>query len=191
MIRINLLPFRAARKKENVRRQVSIFVLSLILTTIIAFIYNYMLGQKIDGLEKAIENTKTQLAEYNKINKEIEGIKKKLAVLKQKTAVINSLDLNRKEPVQLLKSTSNLIIPNRMWLTKYSTNEKSVKLSGIAVDNRTVADFMTRIENSQFYESVKLSSIKKAEKTDNSLSLKTFGLSFKKVQPAKTVEKAK
>ena len=29
MIRINLLPFRAARKKENVRRQISLFLLSL------------------------------------------------------------------------------------------------------------------------------------------------------------------
>ncbi|HAR33905.1 MAG TPA: pilus assembly protein PilN, partial [Desulfobacter sp.] len=30
MIRINLLPFRLARKKENIRRQVSVFFLSLI-----------------------------------------------------------------------------------------------------------------------------------------------------------------
>ena len=28
MIRINLLPFRAARKKENIRRQLTIFALS-------------------------------------------------------------------------------------------------------------------------------------------------------------------
>ncbi|RLB32469.1 MAG: pilus assembly protein PilN, partial [Deltaproteobacteria bacterium] len=33
MIRINLLPFRAARKKENIKRQISIFVL----TTLFAF----------------------------------------------------------------------------------------------------------------------------------------------------------
>ena len=38
MIRINLLPFRAARKKENVRRQVSVFLLSLVLVVIIAVI---------------------------------------------------------------------------------------------------------------------------------------------------------
>jgi type IV pilus assembly protein PilN len=30
MIRINLLPFRAARKKENIRRQLSIYVLSVV-----------------------------------------------------------------------------------------------------------------------------------------------------------------
>ena len=31
MIRINLLPFRAARKKENIKRQISIYVLTVIL----------------------------------------------------------------------------------------------------------------------------------------------------------------
>ena len=44
MIRINLLPFRAARKKENIRRQVSIFLLSLAFLLIILFYYNWSLG---------------------------------------------------------------------------------------------------------------------------------------------------
>ena len=35
MIRINLLPFRAARRRENVRRQTSIFFLSVVLVTIV------------------------------------------------------------------------------------------------------------------------------------------------------------
>lgn len=150
-----------------------------------------MLGQKINRLVRKIDDTKTQLVEYNKINKEIDNIKKKLALLNQKIEVIKSLDLNRKEPVNLLKSTSELIVPNRMWLTKFSTTESSVKLSGIAVDNQTVADYMTRIEKSDLYELVKLSSIKKAEKTDKGLSLKTFGLSFVKTGPGKKEEKVK
>jgi type IV pilus assembly protein PilN len=190
MIRINLLPFRAARKKENVRRQISIFCLSLILTVILAFIYNFMLGKQIDGLEKKINDTKKQLVEYNKINQEISEIKKKLAVLNQKIEVIKSLDLNRKEPVQVLQSTSELIVQNRMWLTKFNINESSINLSGIAVDNQTVADYMTRIDNSEYYESVKLSSIKKADIKNGSLSLKTFGLSFNKTKPGKPEEKA-
>jgi type IV pilus assembly protein PilN len=190
MIRINLLPFRAARKKENVRRQVSIFFLSLILVIILSFSFNFILSKKISGLTKKIEDTKTQLAKYNKINEEIEKIKKSLAILNQKIDVIKSLDLNRKEPVQLLEVMSKMIVPNRMWLTKFTTNEANVNISGIAVDNQTVADYMTRIETSDHYESVKLSSIKKADFSDKSLSLKTFGLSFSKTQPGKSEKKA-
>ena len=71
MIRINLLPFRAARKKENIRRQVSIFVLSLVFLLIIFFYYNFSLSNKVDSLNANIKNTKTELAKYNKINDEI------------------------------------------------------------------------------------------------------------------------
>ena len=76
MIRINLLPFRAARKKENIRRQVSIFMLSLAFLLIIFFYYNFSLSNKVDSLNTNIKNTKTELAKYNKINDEIAQIKK-------------------------------------------------------------------------------------------------------------------
>jgi len=40
MIRINLLPFRAARKKENIRRQISVFVLSVVcLALLMGFVF--------------------------------------------------------------------------------------------------------------------------------------------------------
>ena len=84
MIRINLLPFRAARKKENIRRQVSIFVLSLAFMLIILFWYNWTLGSQIGGLNAEIKTTKSELAKYDKINKEIAATKRKLANLKKK-----------------------------------------------------------------------------------------------------------
>ena len=191
MIRINLLPFRAARKKENVRRQVSIFFLSLILVLIMSGIFHWMLGQKINRLSKRIEETKIQVAKYDKINNEIEDIKKKLSILNQKIEVIKSLDLNRKAPVQLLETVSEMIVQNRMWLTKFKTIDESVNISGIAVDNQTVADYMSRIETSKDYESVKLSSIKKADFKDSNMSLKTFDLSFNKTQLDNTIHPGK
>ena len=40
MIRINLLPYRAARKKENIRIQFNIFIGSLILVALAIFYFN-------------------------------------------------------------------------------------------------------------------------------------------------------
>ena len=71
MIRINLLPFRAARKKENIRRQVSVFLLSLVLVVIVAAWFNYLLSGKITTLDKRIADTTAQVEKYNKINQEI------------------------------------------------------------------------------------------------------------------------
>ena len=183
MIRINLLPFRAARKKENIRRQVSIFLLSLVLVLIIAFWGNYLLSRKVNTLNEQIKTTQAQVDKYNKINKEIQEIKKKLDLLNKKIDVIQSLDLTRKAPVELLDDMSKLTVEKRMWLTGLEEKAGKIKVVGIAVDNPTVAEYMTRIEASQKYIDVKLLSINQ----DNSitgLNLKSFGISFQK-KPAK------
>ena len=78
MIRINLLPFRAARKKENVRRQVSIFLLSFALIIIVVVWYNVFLSNKIETMQVRNDDTTAQIAKYEKINKEIATIKKNL-----------------------------------------------------------------------------------------------------------------
>jgi type IV pilus assembly protein PilN len=180
MIRINLLPFRAARKKENVRRQVSVFLLSLVLVAILAVIVHVWFNNRIGGLNERIASTKAQVAKYNKINAEIAEIKKKLAVLDKKIQVIQTLDRNRKAPVRLLDSMTQLLVANRMWFTRMDYKDDDIKLDGIALDNQTVADFMTRVQEFPDYQAVKLASIKQERFTNKDLNLKRFGVTFKK-----------
>ena len=71
MIRINLLPFRAARKKENVRRQISVFLLSFALIIIAVVYWNIWLGNRITKLKARNQDTIVQIAKYEKINKRL------------------------------------------------------------------------------------------------------------------------
>jgi len=182
MIRINLLPFRAARKKENIRRQVSIFILSLILVVIVAAWLNYLLSGKIESLNRQVAETTEQVEKYNKINQEIAEIKKKLDILNQKIEVIKSLDLTRKAPVELLADMSKLVIEKRMWLTGLEEKAGSVKVVGIALDNPTIAEYMTRIESSLKYVDVKLMSINQ-DTSVKGLKLKNFDIKFRIAPP--------
>ncbi len=182
MIRINLLPFRAARKKENIRRQVSIFLLSLVLVVIIAGWFSFVLSGKIEALNQEIADTKKQVEKYNKINKEIAEIKKKLDILNKKVAVIESLDLIRKAPVELLDDMSKLMVDDRMWLTQLEEKSGNIKMVGIALDNPTVAEYMTRIESSKNYADVKLVSINH-DTSVKGLELKKFNIECKKATP--------
>ena len=179
MIRINLLPFRAARKKENIRRQVSIFFLSLVLVVIVAAWVNYLLSDKIKSIDGQIKETTTQVKKYNKINREIADIKKKLGILNKKIEVIKSLDLTRKAPVELLNDLTQLVVEQQMWLTSLRDRAGTITVTGIALDNPTIAEFMTRIQSSGKYEDVKLLSINQ----DNSvkeMKLKKFDISFQR-----------
>ncbi len=188
MIRINLLPFRAARKKENIRRQVSIFLLSLAFMLIVLFYYNWSLGSKIDGLNAQINETKTELKKYNKINKEIATIKKKLSNLKKKMAVMDTLEANRFEPTRLLDVMTQVIVPRRMWFTSLQSKGKTVKINGIALDNKTVADFMVRLENSGLFREVDLKTLKQRKVRKS--NLKSFQINCKK-KPQKKLAKKK
>ena len=186
MIRINLLPFRSNRKKENIRRQLSIFVLSLILAVVAIFGVNFFLGSQIDDLGRRITTAQAELEKYEKINKEIEEIKKKLDNLNKKLAVIRDLEANRYEPVRLLDTLSQVMIEKRMWYTALDMKAELVNISGIAMDDKTVADFMLRLEGSGLFSAVNLKTLKQVEVQKTTVKSFEIACHKKKVQKAET-----
>ena len=191
MIRINLLPFRTTRKKENIRRQVTMFFLSFLLVVIAVVYFNSYLSGKIEKLNTQISETKAQVAKYNKINKEIAEIKKKLDILNKKIEVIQSLDADRKHSIKLLDSMTKLIMADRMWFTQLKTQGDNVDVAGIAIDNKTIADFMTRLETSEEYTAVTLKTIKQEPFGGKDINLKSFNISFSKKVPLKKPDEEK
>jgi len=187
MIRINLLPFRAARKKENIRRQVSVFFLSIFLVLITLVYYNFSLGGQIKKLKADIDETQTEVQKYKKITNKIADIKKKLAILKKKTDVIKKLEKNRFEPVIMMDTMSDKTIAKRMWFTTFSSKGSSIVIKGVALDEKTIADFMTRLETTGQYASINLKTIKK--KVVKGSSLRSFQLVCKKPVAKKSKKK--
>ncbi len=182
MIKVNLLPFRAARKKENIRRQVSIFLLSIMFVALCMYYYNISLNNKLNAYNVKTENIRNEVAKYNKITKEVEDIKNRLDILNKKIGVIKNLELNRKEPVQLLDTMTFTVIPKRMWFTNLEAKEEVVTIKGFALDNKTVADFMTSIEESKLFDSVNLMTLKQQNYNKN-INLKGFVISCNKLPP--------
>ena len=181
MIRINLLPFRSDRKKENVRRQVSLFLLSMFLLLIIAFYYNWVLSSKIGKLNKKIQTTNAELTKYNEINKEIARIRKNLENLRKKMAVIAQLESDRHAPVILMDTMTQVLVQKRMWLTNLKVQEALVNINGIALDEKTVADFMVRLQNCGIFSNVELKNIKRTEVQKS--NLKSFHIVCTKKPP--------
>ncbi len=232
MIRINLLPFRAARKKENVRQQISIFLLLILFIAIILVWYNSKLNERILALNDQIQYTNSEIIRYKKIAKEVEELKKKRAVLKTKLQVIKDLNLNRTAAFQLLDSMTHMVVAKKMWFTKLEALDEKVrkarkkrrskknrskkkknkesresgkkiaqpkkvniKIEGIALDNKTVAAFMTRLEESDIYTDVKLITLKqklfKQGRKKEDIRLKSFVVSCKKLPPKQPEVQAK
>lgn len=182
MIKINLLPFRLARKKENIRRQVSVFFLLLVFTTFILYYGNSFFDNRIDTLTATIADLDNKLKLATADANEVDKIKKELDDLERKRKVIEDLKANRKAPVLMLEAMSRLVIEKRMWFTSFTEMGTTITIKGIALDNKTVADFMGQLERSGLFSAVNLGNLKQ-EMYPKDLSLKQFDIICNRVPP--------
>jgi type IV pilus assembly protein PilN len=196
MIRINLLPYRESRKKESILRQINIFLVAFFIVFVILIYYSVWLGNKIDDLNTKITNTKTMLAQAETKSKQVDQIKKELEKLGHKTDVIKNIEMNRRAPVILLENMTKMVVEKtsiltpdtsadndnkpvkRLWFTSFEASGENVNIKGIALDNKTIADFMSRLEDSKLYKNVNLKTITQ-QKVDK-LNLKQFQIDCQK-----------
>jgi len=185
MIRINLLPYRAARSKENIRRQVSVFCLSIMLLLIVLWVFNGFLSSRVERFSDRLAGIEKEVDQYEEKARQVEEIKKKLSALKKKIEIVNQLKMYRKSPPQLLAEMTKMVVPDRMQLTLLESKGNTVSLQGLALDNETIAAFMTRLERSPLFGNITLKSAKQVRHFD--IDMKDFQISCKKAaaeQPA-------
>ncbi|RLB81484.1 MAG: pilus assembly protein PilN [Deltaproteobacteria bacterium] len=189
MIRINLLPYRAARSKENIRKQISIFLLSFVLLIGVLVVFNSILGSKEEKLSSKLVNVKKEVAIYKEEARQVEKIKKMLELLNKQIGVVNQLKEYREKPPKLLAKMTEMVIPGRMQLTRLIYDDANLTLNGFALDNETVADFMLRLERSGLFSSVVLASLQQS--SYDKIIIKQFNITCKKVVPKKEVPASK
>lgn len=177
MIRINLLPFRVARTKENIRRQVSVFFLSIVLLLVVLFAVGMYLGSRVEALETKLSNLRQDIARHSEKARQVDILKKELADLKQKIRIIEELKGHRKKPPQILAEITERVVPGRMQLQEMSYDGTILTLKGIAMDNETIAVFMSRLEKSDKIDEVNLESARQA--TQYEVEMKSFGIKCK------------
>ncbi|WP_435547497.1 PilN domain-containing protein [Desulfobacterium sp. N47] len=146
----------------------------MVLVFIILIYRNFEQSGKIKEIHGKIESINIEIAKYAVINKELAEITKKLNNSNNRMEVIKGLEANRYEPVRLLDAFTSIIIPKRMWFVSLSSNGNNVNISGVAVDNQTVADFMTRLEASKLFNIVNLSMLRKDTASSKPASFKHF-----------------
>ncbi|MBN1627415.1 MAG: PilN domain-containing protein [Deltaproteobacteria bacterium] len=145
MIRINLLPFRAARKRENIRRQVSISGLLFLLFILLLAVWFIHLNGKLLNLKNEESSKKTELAGYQKELNEIKKLEKDIKEINTKLSVIKDLEKGKTGPVLLLSTIADAVPKDKLWLTSLNEGNGKLTLTGTAMDNETVALFMNNL----------------------------------------------
>ena len=158
MIKINLLPFRAARKRENIKRQVTVYALSSILALLVLGWISIQLFSKASDLKNEEKRLNAELATFKAELDEIKSLERKIAEIKTKLNVIKDLEKGKTGPVFLLSDVAGAVPKDKLWLTSFSEKKGSLKLKGTAMDNETVALFMDNLKKTEHIESVDLES---------------------------------
>jgi type IV pilus assembly protein PilN len=179
MIRINLLPFRAARKKENIRGQIRIYVLSVAFLLIVLTYAFLQLNSTLSGLKAQEQNLQAEVKTYEVTIKKIAQLEKKIKEIRAKLDVIKELEKNKTGPVHLLDEIAMAVPKEKLWLTAFKESKGSLTLQGTAMDNETVALFMTNLERSDYISAVDLQSTRLRSMPEYKLSVSDFVLECK------------
>ncbi len=188
MIKINLLPFRIARKKENIRKQISIFFLLLIFIAVSLFWYTSVINKQIVSVKEKTIQVNQQIAKYKEKADRVAQIKKDLKILEEKLKIVSSLRKQRDKQLILFDSMTGLVVPEKMWLQSFKTSAGSVTIKGIAFDNPTIALFMEQLEASPLFSKVNLKTAKIKKFKDN-VMLKSFELLCVKEKAKEAIKK--
>lgn len=173
MIEINLLPVRAARRKETIRFQMSIFILTLFLVFVVIFYLKWKANDRERYVDNQLKVVQQEILRLNKVVGEIDRLKQKKATLQKKLSVIKELEKGRLSAVSILDELSQRI-PEKVWIENMDKKGNNLKVVGIALDNETIANFMTRLERSKYFGGVELEVTEQFQRSG--LKLKKFSL---------------
>ena len=175
MLKINLLPIRQLKKRAKARSQIAAGIVIFLSVLVLLGLVGILQAGRITTLNDEIAVKTKEKKSFDKVIQELADLEKKRLDLNNKIQIINKLKSDSSLTVHVLDEVSNIVDNNRMWLTSLNQRGGSLKLTGYALDNQTVAQFMDELKVSPYITSVSLnnSSLKQVAGTD----LKEFGLS--------------
>ncbi|MEW6328039.1 MAG: PilN domain-containing protein [Thermodesulfobacteriota bacterium] len=183
MIKINLLPVRLAKKKENIRKQLSVCLLSVFFIVLVMAYLGISFSYKIKSLTADIGQVRNEIGEYNKVVQGLEEQKKQKDLIQKKLDVLGRLQRNKTGPVHMLDEISTNLPEKRLWLKAIKQTENKLLLEGVALDNATIALYMKSLAASPYFTNVDL--INSAQETVSSVKLMQFSITceIKGLQP--------
>ncbi len=154
MARINLLPWRAERRKLFVSMLGLAAVVAVAISLLIVMYYN---GQ-IQGQQNRNQYLRDQIVLVDQQITEIEELDKKKANLLARKQVIEQLQASRSQMVHLFDELVRTI-PEGVRLNSIKQNGQSLTLEGRAQSNARVSSYMRNLEASGWMASPDLSII--------------------------------
>lgn len=163
MIRINLLPVKAAQKKEKLKGQLFVALAAVVVTVVLCALAYMQLLNWVQEAKDSVEQKKNEIVQLNKTIGEVDAFKKRQADLQGKLDVLDKLDKSRRGPVMMLDELYKAL-PEKLWLESFKEGGGKVTIAGIATNEETVAVFMRNLDASNQFAQVALGGVQQMDK---------------------------
>ena len=164
MARINLLPWRAERRKQRQREFQGMLGLAALAGVLLSFLVWFYFTQQISGQHERNSFLQAEIAKVKLQNEEIKELDAKKDRLLARKKVIEELQANRSQMVHLFDSLVRTI-PDGVTLTALKQEGEILTLQGSAQSNARVSAYMRNLESSGWMTKPDLSIIE--AKQDN------------------------
>jgi type IV pilus assembly protein PilN len=155
MIRLNLLPLKETERAIGRRQQLSMLALGVTIALLIMVVPFLVQGRHLSALNEQIDELNREIQQYNTQVKEVRELERTKKELQTKLTVIQDLNRKRVGPSHVLDDLS-AATPESLWLIDFGESNGQATLTGLALDNETIARFMRQLQDSPYFHTVDL-----------------------------------
>jgi len=173
MIRINLLgqirPKAARRPVDTGGALPVVFIgAGLVLGALVLGFFYYTWQSQLNKENAEIKRLTAQKTELEQIKQQVEAFEKQKAVLQQRVATIEQLQRDRTGGQELLDMVANTVSrTENLWLTEMVRKGTTLAFEGQSASINAVANFITALKRSGYFQKVEIKESKQDEKNTN------------------------
>lgn len=162
MIRINLIPAEEVQRSAGKRQQMAIGALVVGGAVLLLIGVHGWQQVALMSANRTQARLEREIAELKGPYEAVVQMERQKKELQEKLAVIHDLEAKKVGPVRMLTDLSDAT-PEKLWLTEFVETGGAARLSGLGVDEQTVADFLRRLDSSPFFVGVDLEETSQVE----------------------------
>ena len=161
MARINLLPWREARREEQKRAFLVVLALVAIFAVLLIVLGDRIVNAQIDNQKARNDYLSQNIRELDKQVAEIRDLQRKRNQLIERMRVIQELQGNRPIIVRVLDQLVRTV-PDGVFYTSVAARGPQLAINGVAESNNRVSSLMRRLDASDWLKDPNLDAVRAA-----------------------------
>ena len=158
MPKINLLPTRAAAKREAIKRELLLALAAVVFVIFALALWQSVVASSLQSTAARAQALGAEVGELQLKVTQIDTFKSQASLLEKKLAIIDTLARARFGPARMLDALADSVACQpRIWLTEFVEKDGVLKLAGGAMDQEDVSAFHLDLSRrTAFFRDVKL-----------------------------------